>query len=196
MTAPPHAMRVVVLAAAVGLALPVGTVASASLASAAGPDDVPEVAMDEPLDGLADELGPPGTPPATEAELDSTVRTISKGLRCPVCQGSSIQDSPVESAVNMRNRVRELVKRGYDQDQINAYFAARYGEWILQAPPAAGLNWLAWLGPAAAGGLALAVLAGVAARWRKEPDDVPLPSETGEAPLDTYEQRLLDEIDR
>ena len=50
-------------------------------------------------------------------------------------------------------------------------------------------------GPALAGGLALAVLAGVAARWRKEPDAVPLPSETGDAPLDAYEQRLLDEID-
>ena len=52
-----------------------------------------------------------------------------------------------------------------------------------------------WVGPALAGGLALAVLAGVAARWRKEPDAVPLPSETGDAPLDAYEQRLLDEID-
>jgi len=180
-------VKPLLLVLALGLSTPAPT-----LAASGGGD---EVALDEPISDLQDELGPPGTPPATELELDERTRRISKGLRCPVCQGSSIQDSPVDSAVNMRNRVRELVERGYDQEQIHAYFVARYGEWILLAPPAAGLNWLVWIGPALAGGLALAVLAGVAARWRKEPDAVPLPSDTGEAPLDDYEQRLLDEIE-
>lgn len=165
-----------------------------STVRAAG-DDAPDVAMDEPLVDLEAELGPPGEPPATEMELDQYVRTINKGLRCPVCQGSSIQDSPVDSAVAMRARVRELAARGYDKAQIEAYFVARYGEWILQSPDAT-TNWLVWVCPSLGGALALAILAGVAARWRKEPDEVPLPSETGEAPLDRYEQRLLDEIDR
>ena len=182
-------MKRLLLACLIGAATP-------SLALAAGPGGGGvEVALDESVEELAQELGPPGEPPATDLEAAERARHISKGLRCPICQGSSIQDSPVESATNMRNRVREMVDMGFDQEQINAYFLYRHGESILLAPPAAGLNWLVWVGPALAGGLALAVLAGVAARWRKEPDAVPLPSETGDAPLDAYEQRLLDEID-
>jgi cytochrome c-type biogenesis protein CcmH len=99
----------------------------------------------------------------------------------------------------MRKRVRELLGRGYNEDQVQDYFVARYGEWILLAPPAdggGGLNWLIWVLPAASGGVALAVVAAVAARWRREPDPVPPASEAGKAPLDPYEERLLREIDR
>ena len=185
-------LRAAVLASALLLAAPSPLFQVAHAARG----EVTDVPMDEPLADLADELGPPGPKPASEAELDALTLRVSKGLRCPVCQGSSIADSPVDSAVNMRRRVRQLLEQGYDQDQINSYFATRYGEWVLQSPPAAGLNWIVWIGPALGGGLALAVLAGVALRWRKEPDEVPLPSDVGDTPLDRYEQRLLDEIER
>jgi len=47
------------------------------------------------------------------------------------------------------DRVRELVAEGKTDDEIRAYFVARYGEWALLEPSAQGLNWLVWLGPLA-----------------------------------------------
>ncbi len=141
------------------------------------------------------ELGSPGPPPDA-ATAEALTRTISKNLRCPVCQGSSIQDSPVDSAVDMKRRVGELVALGYDQAQIEGYFVRRYGEWVLLTPRAVGVNWLVWIVPGLAAGGAVVALVTVAARWRREEDPVPLPSEIGQAPLDDYERRLLDEIER
>ncbi len=152
--------------------------------------------FDEPILDLADELGAPGTPPASEVELDQLVRTINKGLRCPVCQGSSIQDSPVDSAVAMRTRVRELAAQGYTKAQIEQYFVDRYGEWILQSPATAE-NWIVWICPSLGGGLALAILAGVALGWRREPDDDDWDDDTASnIPLDRFEKQLLDEINK
>lgn len=174
----------------------------AVLASVATPavavdkDELTELALDEPMEGLAAELGPPGAPPATPREAEDLARQISRGLRCPICQGGSIQESPVDSAKNMRRRVRELVDRGYDEDQIQDYFVVRYGSWVLLSPAFSGFNWLVWLGPAIAGALALAALAYVITRWSQEPDEVPITTAEGETPLDRYEQRLLDEIER
>lgn len=172
------------------------TVAAAVPAQAVDEQELAELPLDEPMEGLAEELGPPGPRPATQREAEELAREISKGLRCPICQGGSIQESPVDSAKNMRRRVRELVDRGYDQDQINDYFVVRYGDWVLMSPTFSGFNFLVWIGPAIFGGLALAGLAYVVTRWSQEPDEVPLENAEGESPLDRYEQRLLDEIER
>lgn len=149
----------------------------------------------EPIVELIGELGEPGPAPSPQ-EARERAYQISRGLRCPVCQGSSIQDSPVESAVNMRRRVEELVAAGYGERAIEDYFVHRYGEWVLLNPRASGVNWLVWLLPALGGGGALGGLIYTVARWRREEDPVPLPSDRGEVPLDDYERRLLEEIDR
>jgi hypothetical protein len=58
-----------------------------------------------------------------------------------------------------------------------------------------GKHWLVWVAPGMGLGLGLGWLAVVVSRWRKEPDEVPLPSEVGLVERDPYEKRLLDEID-
>ncbi len=137
---------------------------------------------------------PPG--PAPEAStVDASTRNVAARLRCPVCQGLSVADSTSEAAVTFQSRIRELVGLGYTDDQILDYFVDRYGEWILLEPPARGLNWLIWLAPGLAAGVGLSWAAITAVRWRKEPDDVPLPSDTGAAAKDSYEARLLAELD-
>lgn len=138
-------------------------------------------------------LGEPGPPPA-EAAVEPLTIAYSKKLRCPVCQGMSVADSPSESAVTMKGRIRELVEQGYTEQQIQAYFITRYGEWVLLEPKANGANAVLWLAPAVLLGGGLVVAGAYAAQWRKEPDDA-LPSERGEAPLDPYEERLLAELD-
>ncbi|MBA2321177.1 MAG: cytochrome c-type biogenesis protein CcmH [Deltaproteobacteria bacterium] len=137
---------------------------------------------------------PPGPVPPAQ-EIAPRAHRLAKHLRCPVCQGMSVADSTSEAAVQFQRRIRELVSLGYDDAQITDYFIDRYGEWILLAPPARGLNWMIWLGPGLAGGAGLAWALATAVQWRKEPDEVPLPSDAGHQPKDPYEARLLKELD-
>ncbi|MGO8970552.1 MAG: cytochrome c-type biogenesis protein CcmH [Myxococcaceae bacterium] len=83
--------------------------------------------------------------PAREAR----VQALGKLLRCPMCQGLSIADSGSSAARAQMDRVRELVAEGKTDDEIRAYFVARYGEWALLEPSAHGVNWLVWLLPGA-----------------------------------------------
>jgi cytochrome c-type biogenesis protein CcmH/NrfF len=169
------------------------------LFTVAGAQPSPAAPADAPVEAPAGEesgLIPgilPGPPPPPE-QVQNLSYTIGAKLRCPVCQGLSVADSTSVTAVQMQNRIRELVAAGYADDQIEAYFVERYGEWILLEPPARG-NLLVWLGPGFAAGLGLAWAAYVVMKWRKEPDDVPLPSDVGLVPKDRYEQRLLAELE-
>jgi cytochrome c-type biogenesis protein CcmH len=84
-----------------------------------------------------------------DAPREARVQGLGKLLRCPMCQGLSIADSGSSAARAQMDRVRELVAEGQSDDEIRAYFVARYGEWALLEPSAHGLNWLVWLGPLA-----------------------------------------------
>lgn len=156
----------------------------------------PAWATSEPSEEVDVDLPPPASAPPPKDQVEYITDGISRKLRCPVCQGSAISDSPAEGAVAMRNRVRELVGQGYTEQQILDYYALRYGEWILLSPKAEGLNWILWTVPPSLAALGFGWLALVVVRWRNEPDDVPLPSDVGEAPIDPYEARLLEELER
>ncbi len=75
-----------------------------------------------------------------DSVLEARTTAVASTLRCPVCQGESIQDSPSELAQQMRAVVRDKLRAGETPEQIKAYFAARYGEWILLEPKMTGLN--------------------------------------------------------
>jgi cytochrome c-type biogenesis protein CcmH len=81
--------------------------------------------------------------------LDARTNDIGALLRCPVCQGLSVTDSPATMARNMKAEVREQLAAGYDQEQILAYFERSYGEFVRLEPPMRGVNWLVWFGPVA-----------------------------------------------
>jgi cytochrome c-type biogenesis protein CcmH len=82
-------------------------------------------------------------------ELEARVQVLGKQLRCAVCQGLSVSDSPSSIARAQLDKVRELVAEGKTDQEVVDYFVARYGEWVLLEPKAEGFNWLVWLGPAA-----------------------------------------------
>ena len=90
------------------------------------------------------------------AALDEEAKRVAGLLRCPVCQGLSVADSPVGMAANMRQQVREMIAAGYDEEQVLAYFEKSYGEFVRLRPPLRGVNWLVWAGPLA--GLLLGAL--------------------------------------
>jgi cytochrome c-type biogenesis protein CcmH len=107
-----------------------------------------ETAVPEPI--AADPLkiiGPPLGQPVQPAELDRSTKATAGLLRCPVCQGLSVNDSPASLAVKMRAQVRELYQKGYTEDQILAYFEKSYGQFVRLQPPLRGINWLVWIAP-------------------------------------------------
>jgi cytochrome c-type biogenesis protein CcmH len=99
-------------------------------------------------------------PPATNVE-DPRLYEVASQLRCVVCQNLSVADSPSEMAVNMKGQVRELLARGYTEEQIVKYFVLSYGQFVLLKPTFEGVNALVWLLPL------LALLGGVAIVWMK-----------------------------
>ena len=72
--------------------------------------------------------------------LEARTVAVARTLRCPVCQGESIQESPADLAQQMRILVRDMLREGKTPDEIRAYFVERYGEWILLEPKMTGLN--------------------------------------------------------
>ena len=79
-------------------------------------------------------VGPPKAKPVAGAQLFDRTREVASLLRCPVCQGMSVADSPSEMAINMKEQVRELLARGYTEEQILKYFEISYGQFVLLKP--------------------------------------------------------------
>lgn len=95
-------------------------------------------------------MGRPAGPALSGEPLNRKAAEVAALLRCPVCQGLSIEGSPASMAVNMKREVRDLLAEGYSEDQVLAYFERSYGEFVRLQPPLRGVNWLVWLAPIAA----------------------------------------------
>jgi cytochrome c-type biogenesis protein CcmH len=106
-------------------------------------------------------VGTPRGAALSGPDLDARTEEVAALLRCPVCQGMSVADSPATMAQNMKRQLRELLAQGYDRDQALAYFERSYGEFVRLDPPLRGVNWLVWGAPLAglAAGLAVVVWA-------------------------------------
>lgn len=103
------------------------------------------------------------------ATMEEQTRQIAAELRCPVCQGLSVADSPSGMANQMRDLIRERLEAGESPEAVKAYFVERYGEWILLAPKQEGFNLLVWVLPfLGLGGGAVGLLL-VLRRWRQRP---------------------------
>lgn len=86
---------------------------------------------------------------------EDRARSIGSRVKCPVCQGVAIADSPSETARAMMDVVEERIADGWSDDQIIDYFSERYTDSIVIDPPFSGNTLLVWLLPA------LAVVAGI-----------------------------------
>jgi len=96
-------------------------------------------------------------PPPPGVFDEAEAQSIDRMLMCPICPGESIDQSQVELAKQMRQRVREMLAQGTTRQQVLDFFVERYGPTVLAAPPKSGLNLLAWVLPVA---LVAAALAG------------------------------------
>lgn len=94
--------------------------------------------------------------------LEARAREISRDIRCPVCQGETIDDSNATISRDLRLIIRERLVAGDSNEQVIDFLVTRYGEFVLYKPRATGSNLILWLaGPAMlvlAGGIAFAAL--------------------------------------
>jgi len=111
--------------------------------------------------------------------LDQRVRSVGAQLKCPICQGESVADSPSALSQQMRGVIRQQLQEGRSEQEVIAYFQARYGDQIVWSPPWQGFSLLAWLVPIGLllGGAVLLFF--ILRNWRE------LSPETGESTKET-----------
>jgi cytochrome c-type biogenesis protein CcmH/NrfF len=199
-----NAARLIAAALAALGALTLGSL-DAHAQSDRGEEVAPEAAMVLSPD-VAETVGPPLGPPVGPAQLDDATHELAARIRCPVCQGHSISDSPSETARNMLALVRAMVAAGYVEDQVFVYFETRYGEFIRLLPRAEGFNLLVWAIPLSALALGFLVVVlflrknraatrpAAAPRHAKTPDPVDAAAAPDE--LDPWLEQIRRDVDR
>lgn len=97
--------------------------------------------------------GPPQDAPPAVVQLnpaqEARANALEMEIRCVVCQNEPIAQSTADLAADMRALVRERVAAGDSDDQIRAFFRARYGDFVLLRPPVDERTWALWAAPAA-----------------------------------------------
>jgi cytochrome c-type biogenesis protein CcmH len=132
-------------------------------------------------------VGKPKGTPLTGDDLTRKTQDIAASLRCPVCQGLAIADSPSEMATNMKGQVRELLARGYTQEQIFSYFERSYGQFVLLKPKFQGVNTLVWVLPVLALALGVIIVFAKIRNLEKVPEPKTAAAESA-APAETPEE--------
>jgi cytochrome c-type biogenesis protein CcmH len=92
--------------------------------------------------------------------LQARFESITKDLRCLVCQNESVADSNASLADDLRRQVREMLVAGKTDGEIFDFMTARYGEFVRYNPPLEGKTYLIWGAPF------LLLLAGVGIVYR------------------------------
>jgi len=114
--------------------------------------------------------------------LERRAVELHKELRCLVCQNQSIAESNADLARDLRVLVRERLAAGDSDQEVRDFMVARYGDWVLLAPPVKRDTWLLWFGPAL---VLLLAAAGVVLWYRRRAGAAP------PAPLSEDERRRL-----
>lgn len=84
------------------------------------------------------------TYPFTSEIESQRFTSLTREIRCPVCQGQSIAESNAPLANDLRNKIFQLISENKSDTDIKNYLTARYGNVILLQPPVTGSTWLLW----------------------------------------------------
>ncbi|MGH8916708.1 MAG: cytochrome c-type biogenesis protein CcmH [Acidimicrobiia bacterium] len=95
------------------------------------------------------------------------VEDIGSRIKCPVCQGESIADSPSQMAVDMMSLVEDRVASGASDQEIVDELLSSYSGALLLDPPVRGNTLVLWLAPVAALAIGLAVILW----WKRHPGE-------------------------
>ena len=115
--------------------------------------------------------------------LEGRARTLSKGLRCMVCQNESIDESGADLARDVRVKLRERLTAGDTDEAAVRFIVDRYGKFVLLNPPIEPATYVLWFSPVVILGVATGGI--LAAIRRRKAAATPPP------PLDAAEQARL-----
>jgi cytochrome c-type biogenesis protein CcmH len=120
-----------------------------------------------------------------DPKLEARARHLSEGLRCLVCQNQSIDDSAAPLAKDLRLLVRERLKAGDTDQEIEDFVVARYGEFVLLKPRFEPHTLILWLATPV---VFLAALIGLVVFYRRRTAAAAGPS------LSKAEQKRLEQL--
>ena len=80
-------------------------------------------------------------------ELEKRVMALAEELRCLVCQNQTLADSHAALAIDLKNRIRELLREGKSEREVLDFMVQRYGDFVLYRPPLRATTALLWAGP-------------------------------------------------
>ena len=107
---------------------------------------------------------------AEDPVLEKRMIGLAENLRCLVCQNESLASSRSDLAKDLRQEVRDQMKKGMTDKEIIDYLVSRYGDFVLFDPPVKSYTLLLWYGPFA---LLLIGLIGLVFQLRKRKNSVP-----------------------
>lgn len=76
-------------------------------------------------------------------------QSLTRELRCLVCQNENLADSNADLARDLRHEVFDLMQQGKSDDEIKQYLVDRYSDFVLYDPPVKSSTVLLWFGPLA-----------------------------------------------
>ena len=83
----------------------------------------------------------------SDPEQQESYETLTKELRCLVCQNQTIADSNAELAADLRRQVYEMLQQGKSREEIIQFMTDRYGDFVLYKPPFQGKTSVLWIAP-------------------------------------------------
>ncbi|RME45018.1 MAG: hypothetical protein D6796_11065, partial [Caldilineae bacterium] len=83
---------------------------------------------------------------AQEPTMDE-VNAVARKLNCPTCQGLNLEDCRTQTCAQWRDQIRDFLAQGMSEQEILDWYAARYGDEVLQEPPRRGVGLLVWVLP-------------------------------------------------
>jgi cytochrome c-type biogenesis protein CcmH len=114
---------------------------------------------------------------AEDPVLEQRMVKLAENLRCLVCQNESLASSRADLAKDLRQEVRDMMKKGMTDQQIIDFLVSKYGDFVLFDPPMKSYTILLWYGPFAL--LAIGLI-GLVIQLRKRKSAVPEPQLSAE----------------
>lgn len=94
--------------------------------------------------------------PFTSTADTNRFQSLTKEIRCVVCQNQNLAESNAPLANDLREKIYQMVRDNKSNEEIKHYLVNRYGEFILLRPSVNKFTFLLWTFPFI--GLSIALL--------------------------------------
>jgi len=83
----------------------------------------------------------------SSAQQEQRYQDLINEIRCPVCQGQSIGGSNASLALDLREKVQQLIIDGKTNDEIHRFMVERFGDFVVFKPPVKTSTYVLWFAP-------------------------------------------------